>query len=62
MTYLGIFLKKKQKYVLGFCKMAWQIMTTIKVSSKAILRNIFVSVELKDEWDSIHFTAKRPGA
>ena len=37
-------------------------MTTIKVSSKAILRNIFVSVELKDEWDSIHFTAKRSGA
>ena len=32
----------------------------IKVSSKAI-KNTFVSAELKDVWDFIHFTAKRSG-
>ena len=35
------------------------MMKIIKISSKAILRNPFISVELKYVWDSIHFTVKR---
>ena len=35
-----------------------QTMTIIKVSSKAILRNTFVFLELKDVLGCVHVTAK----
>ena len=41
--------------------MIWQIMTTAEVSSKAMIRFILVSVELKDEWYSTDCVAKRSG-